>query len=90
MRSMAYFAATSFTMCVGLTAGEINPLAMTYGYEKLRFPRPVFIGDTIRTRVCVAEKRGHKRPDYGIVVEKLEVINQRDECVMACEHLLLV
>jgi hypothetical protein len=23
-------------------------------------------------------------------VEKLEVLNQRDECVMACEHLLLV
>ena len=26
----------------------------------------------------------------AIVVEKLEVLNQRDECVMACEHLLLV
>lgn len=79
-----------FTIGVGLTAGEINPLAMTYGYEKLRFPRPVFIGDTIRTRISITEKRDHKRPDYGIVVEKLEVINQRDECVMACEHLLLV
>lgn len=79
-----------FTIGVGLTAGEINPLAMTYGYEKLRFPRPVFIGDTIRTRISITEKRDHKRPDHGIVVEKLEVINQRDECVMACEHLLLV
>lgn len=79
-----------FTIGVGLTAGEINPLAMTYGYEKLRFPKPVFIGDTIRTRVTVSEKRDHKRPEYGIVVEKLEVLNQRDECVMACEHLLLV
>jgi acyl dehydratase len=79
-----------FTIGVGLTAGEINPLAMTYGYEKLRFPKPVFIGDTIRTRVTISEKRDHKRPEYGIVVEKLEVLNQRDECVMACEHLLLV
>lgn len=79
-----------FTVGVGQTAGEINPLAMTYGYERLRFPRPVVIGDTIRTRVTVAEKRDHKRPEYGLVVEKLEVINQRDECVMACEHLLLV
>lgn len=79
-----------FTIGVGLTAGEINPLAMTYGYEKLRFPKPVFIGDTIRTRISITEKRDHKRPDYGIVVEKLEVINQRDDCVMACEHLLLV
>lgn len=79
-----------FTVGVGQTAGEINPLAMTYGYERLRFPKPVFIGDTIRTKVTIAEKRDHKRPDYGIVVEKLEVINQRSECVMACEHLLLV
>jgi acyl dehydratase len=79
-----------FTIGVGQTAGEINPLAMTYGYERLRFPTPTFIGDTIRTRVTIAEKRDHKRPEYGIVVEKVEVINQRDECVMACEHLLLV
>jgi acyl dehydratase len=79
-----------FTIGVGLTAGEINPLAMTYGYEKLRFPKPVFIGDTIRVRVSISDKRDHKRPEYGIVVEKLEVMNQRDECVMACEHLLLV
>jgi acyl dehydratase len=79
-----------FTIGVGQTAGEINPLAMTYGYERLRFPKPVFIGDTIHTRVTIAEKRDHKRPDYGIVVENLEVLNQRDECVMACEHLLLV
>jgi acyl dehydratase len=79
-----------FTIGVGQTAGEINPLAMTYGYEKLRFPKAVFIGDTIRTRVTVTEKRDHKRPEFGIVVEKVEVLNQRDECVMACEHLLLV
>ena len=80
----------TFTIGVGQTAAGINPLAMTYGYEKLRFPKPVFIGDTIRTRVTISEKRDHKRPDYGIVVEKLEVLNQSDECVMACEHLLLV
>jgi acyl dehydratase len=79
-----------FTIGVGMTAGEINPLAMTYGYEKLRFPKPVFIGDTIRVKVSISDKRDHKRPEYGIVVEKLEVLNQRDECVMACEHLLLV
>lgn len=80
----------TFTIGVGQTAAGINPLAMTYGYEKLRFPKPVFIGDTIRTKITIAEKRDHKRPDYGIIVEKLEVLNQRGECVMACEHLLLV
>ena len=79
-----------FAIGVGQTAGEINPLAMTYGYEKLRFPKPVFIGDTLRTMATIAEKRDHKRQDYGIVVERLEVSNQHSECVLACMHLLLV
>ncbi|MCS7033026.1 MAG: MaoC/PaaZ C-terminal domain-containing protein [Phycisphaerae bacterium] len=81
----------TFTIGVGLTAGVINPVAFTYGYERLRFPRPVFIGDTLRTRVTIASKEDDpKRPEFGRVVEKLEVINQREEVVLACEHILLV
>jgi len=79
-----------FSVAVGLTAGTVNPLAMTYGYERLRFPKPVFIGDTITSKITVVEKRDHKRPTDGIVSEKLEVTNQRGEIVLACEHLLLV
>lgn len=79
-----------FSVAVGMTAGEINPLAFSYGYDRLRFIKPVFIGDTIRGRVTIKEKRDHKKPDYGVVVEALEVFNQRDEVVLACEHLLLV
>ncbi|GIW75267.1 MAG: MaoC family dehydratase [Phycisphaerae bacterium] len=81
----------TFTIGIGLTAGRINPAAFTYGYEKLRFPKPVFIGDTIRSRVTIASKEPDpKRPTYGRVIEKVEVLNQRDECVLACEHILLV
>lgn len=39
----------TFAIGIGLTATVINPRAMTYGYERLRFPTPVFAGDTIRT-----------------------------------------
>jgi acyl dehydratase len=56
----------------------------------LRFIKPVFIGDTISARVTIAEKREHKRPDHGMVVERLEVLNQQGETVLACDHLLLV
>ncbi|WP_413735922.1 MaoC family dehydratase [Sodalis sp. RH21] len=81
----------TFAIGIGMTAGEINSRAMTYGYEKLRFPHPVFIGDTIRVRVTLADKRDHpKRPGFGIVTEQIEVINQRQECVLATQHLLLV
>lgn len=79
-----------FSIGVGLSAGLINEVAMTYGYEKLRFIRPVFINDTIKAKVTIKEKKDHKKPGYGIVSEALEVFNQNDELVMVCEHLLLV
>lgn len=79
-----------FSVAVGMTAGEINPLAMSYGYDRLRFLRPVFIGDTITSQLSISDKRDHKKPTHGIVSEKLEVFNQRGEAVLACEHLLLV
>jgi acyl dehydratase len=80
-----------FTMAVGLTAGEVNPHAFTYGYDRLRFIKPVFIGDTLHVRVTVKEKRETpKRPDHGLVVELVEAFNQRNEVVLACEHLLMV
>jgi len=80
-----------FTVAVGLTAGDINPEAFTYGYDRLRFIKPVFIGDTLRVRVTLREKRDSpKRPAYGFVVELLEAMNQKNEVVMVCEHLLMV
>jgi acyl dehydratase len=80
-----------FSVAVGMTAGVINSQAMSYGYDRLRFVRPVFIGDTIRVRVAIKDKRDDpKRPQHGVVVEACEVTNQRGETVLVCEHLLLV
>jgi len=79
-----------FSVGVGMTAGEINPVAMSYGYDRLRFIKPVLIGDTIRARVTIKEKRDHKKPGFGLVVEALEIVNQDQATVLACEHLLLV
>jgi monoamine oxidase len=80
-----------FSIGVGLTANVINPAAFTYGYDRLRFPKPVFIGDTLKTRVTIKAKRDDaERPGTGRVVEVCEVLNQRNEVVMYCEHILLV
>ena len=80
----------TFAIGIGLTASEINPHAFTYGYERLRFPKPGFIGDTISTRLAVTEANPDpKRPGHGQVVETCEVVNQRGEVVMACQHVLL-
>ena len=78
-----------FSVAVGMTAGEVNPVAFSYGYDRLRFIKPVFIGDTITVRVTITEKRDSKSPQHGIVVELCQVYNQHGEAVLACEHLLM-
>lgn len=80
-----------FSVGVGMTAGVVNPEAMSYGYDRLRFIKPVFIGDTIHVNVTIKDKKDHpKRSAQGIVVELCEMVNQRGDIVIVCEHLLLV
>jgi len=79
-----------FTVAIGLTADFVNEVSMTYGYERLRFIKPVFIGDTIKVTVTVKDCKEHKKPGFGLVTELVECFNQDNELVMVCEHLLLV
>jgi acyl dehydratase len=78
-----------FSVSVGMTATVINEVAMTYGYERLRFIKPVFIGDTIKVKVTIQNKKDHKKPQYGLITELVETFNQNNELVMLCEHILL-
>lgn len=80
-----------FAIGVGLTANVINPVAFSYGYDRLRFIKPVFIGDTIKTRTTIAAKEDDpKRPNHGRVIERVEVINQRGEVALATDHIYVV
>jgi acyl dehydratase len=80
-----------FAIGIGLTATLINPVAFSYGYDRLRFVRPVFIGDTIRTRVTIAAKDDDpRRANQGRVIERCEVLNQKDDVVLAADHILMV
>ena len=79
-----------FSIAIGLTAWPMNEVSMTYGYDRLRFVRPIHIGDTLRVTVTIKEKREHKKSGFGLVIEGVEVFNQDKELVMVCEHLLLV
>ena len=47
-----------------------------------RFLKPIFIGDTIHVDLEVMETKPLRRIGGGMVVIKLEVINQQDEIVM--------
>ena len=51
------------------------------GFDTLKFTKPVKIGDTVRARIEVLEKRESSKPDRGIMKRLLQVINQRDDVV---------
>lgn len=81
----------TFAIGIGLTATRINPRAFTYGYERLRFPNPVYIGDTIHTEIVIGRiEDDPKRPDFGRVTEVCTTKKQDGATVMYCEHILLV
>jgi acyl dehydratase len=79
------------SVAVGMTAGDINPQSMSYGYDKIRFIKPVFIGDTITVTAEISEKSDHKRmaETHGYVHELVTVTNQRAETVLVLTHLYL-
>ena len=61
------------------------------GMEEVRFPKPVFHGDTVRVRSTVLGKRASKsRPGQGIVEFRHETLNQRDEIVASCRRSALM
>jgi len=63
---------------LGTTIGNL-------GMEKTEFPNPVFIGDTIRVKTEIVNKRESKsKVDRGIVWFQHTALNQRDEVVCEC------
>lgn len=81
------------SVAVGMLAsGDINEAAMTYGYDGIRFIHPVFIGTTITAHSTITEKREYRKnpEEYGLVDEKVEVLNHGGDIVMALTHIYLV
>ena len=61
------------------------------GWDDVRFPKPLFPGDTIRVETEVLELRDSKsRPDNGIVVFAHRAFNQHDELVATCRRSALM
>ena len=61
-----------------------NPPTVSYGYDRVRFIKPVFIGDTltVRYRVASVEDEGTKS------FSEVTVTNQRGETVSVATHVL--
>ncbi len=55
-----------------------------------RFPKPTFIGDALRARVEVVEKKETSRDDRRVAVFRRQALNQRNEVVVEGLWKLLV
>ena len=65
---------------LGTTIGNL-------GMADVRFPKPVFHGDTLRARTKIVSKRESKsRPNAGLVEFEHECLNQRGEVVAICRR----
>ncbi len=61
------------------------------GMTDVRFPAPVFAGDTLRVQTTVlAARSSRSRPDAGIVTFRHEAFNQAGICVAHCERTALM
>lgn len=68
---------------------DMNPRSFSYGYDSLRFVKPVGIGTTITVHREVVETEVYN-DSLGRVVYAYEVENDDAETVLACEHITLV
>jgi acyl dehydratase len=77
-----------FSYGLGLMAHN-NIHTFSYGYDKLRFIKPVFIGDTIYTVRTHLEKRP-KYKEMGLIKVSYEIYKNGGELALYCEHLQTV
>ena len=80
-------------LMIGISVGEttLGTTVANLGMDEVRFPKPVFHGDTLRVETEVLELRESKsRPQNGIVVFAHRAYNQRDELVVHCKRSALM
>ena len=80
---------SAFTLglMVGISVGDttLGTTVANLGWDEVRFPQPVFVGDTLRSQTVVIEKRASQsRPETGIVTFRHSAFNQHDELVAVC------
>src|SRR4029078_4048666 len=71
----------TFALMVGLSVGDttLGTLVANLGYDKVKMPKPVFIGDTLRAETeVVGLKDSGSRPEAGIVTFEHRMYNERD------------
>ena len=80
-------------LVIGLSVGDttLGTTVANLGMTDVRFPKPVFHGDTIRARTTVvATRKSRSRTDAGIVEFEHVGLNQAGETVAICRRAALM
>ena len=83
----------TFGLMVGVSVADttLGTLVANLGYDKLVFPNPVFVGDTLRSESeCIAVRESKSRPNAGIVTWAHRSFNQKGELVCECTRTALL
>jgi acyl dehydratase len=83
----------TFGLMIGVSVADttLGTLVANLGYDKLTFPKPVFVGDTLRSESeCIAVRESKSRPTAGIVTWAHRSFNQRGDLVCECTRTALL
>ena len=83
----------TLSLMVGISVNEttLGTAVANLGWDEVRFPAPLFHGDTIRVETEVLELReSRSRPDNGIVIFEHRAFNQHEKLVGICKRTALM
>ncbi len=85
--ALVFAIATGLRQQMPIFRGSMRAMLELRGWK---FQRPVFIGDTVVVVTTVAEARETSKPDQGVVVQRVDVVNQEGETVQSGELVSLM
>jgi acyl dehydratase len=83
----------TFGLMIGVSVSDttLGTLVANLGYDRLVFPKPVFVGDTLRSESeCMEVRESKSRPNAGIVTWEHRSFNQSAELVCKCSRSALL
>lgn len=81
----------TLSIIVGMSVRDTSQNAVAnLGWENIRMPNPVFVGDTLYAESEILEKRESKsRPDTGIVSFETRGYNQENQLILSYKRSIL-
>lgn len=83
----------TLSLMVGISVNDttLGTAVANLGWDEVRFPHPLFHGDTLHIRTTVLELReSRSRPNNGIVIFEHQAFNQDNVLVGVCKRSALM